>query len=124
VTWTTRECNWQSSKANPIFSDTTDCPQSTDYLYTNEMLIWTALSCECHKMQSWGNPTSKMGYFVPIYVEVIRWVIRILSHFENLTVNNGRNRDYTFVIIGAETGMLRMTRVPFPGWLAISTLPP
>jgi len=33
-------------------------------------------------------------------------------------------RDYTFVIAGAEAGMLRMTRVPFPGWLTISTLPP
>jgi hypothetical protein len=31
---------------------------------------------------------------------------------------------YTFVIVGAEAGMLRMTRVPFPGWLTISTLPP
>jgi hypothetical protein len=33
-------------------------------------------------------------------------------------------RDYTFVIVGAKAGMLRMTRVPFPGWLTISTLPP
>ena len=32
--------------------------------------------------------------------------------------------DYAFVIVGAEAGMLRMTRVPFPGWLTISTLPP
>ena len=32
-------------------------------------------------------------------------------------------RDYTFVIVGAKAGMLRMTRVPFPGWLTISTLP-
>ena len=37
----------------------------------------------------------------------------------------GRERqDYTFVIVGAEAGMLRMTRVPFPGSLSISTLPP
>jgi hypothetical protein len=25
---------WQSSKASPILSETTDCIQSTDYLYT------------------------------------------------------------------------------------------
>jgi hypothetical protein len=36
----------------------------------------------------------------------------------------GEGRDYTFVIVGAKAGMLRMTRVPFPGWLTISTLPP
>ena len=32
--------------------------------------------------------------------------------------------DHTFAGAGAKAGMLRMTRVPFPGWLKISTLPP
>jgi hypothetical protein len=37
---------WQSSKANPILSQTTDCIQSTDYLHSNQIcsLIWTALA--------------------------------------------------------------------------------
>jgi hypothetical protein len=36
VNWTTHECYWQSSKANPILSETTDCIQSKDYLYTKQ----------------------------------------------------------------------------------------
>src|ERR1700733_10976057 len=46
VNWTTRECYWQSSNANPILSGTTDCIQSTHYLYTKRdcSLIWTALA--------------------------------------------------------------------------------
>jgi len=39
VNWITRECYWQSSKANPILSETTDCIQSTDYLYTKRDLL-------------------------------------------------------------------------------------
>src|ERR1700683_379226 len=37
---------WQSSKANPILPETTDCIQSTDYLHTKPVysLIWTALT--------------------------------------------------------------------------------
>jgi hypothetical protein len=34
VNWTTRECYWESSKANPNLPETTDCIESTDYLYT------------------------------------------------------------------------------------------
>jgi hypothetical protein len=30
---------WQSSKANPILSETTDCVQSTDHLYTKQDLL-------------------------------------------------------------------------------------
>ena len=30
---------WQSSKANPILSETTDCIQSADYLYTKRDLL-------------------------------------------------------------------------------------
>jgi hypothetical protein len=30
---------WQSSKANPILSETTDCIQSTDYLHTKPDLL-------------------------------------------------------------------------------------
>jgi hypothetical protein len=39
VNWTTRECYWRSSKANPILSETTDCIQSTDYLHTKSDLL-------------------------------------------------------------------------------------
>ena len=39
MNWTTRECYWQSSKANPILSETIDCIQSTDYLYTKPDLL-------------------------------------------------------------------------------------
>jgi hypothetical protein len=30
---------WQSSKANPILSETTDCIQSTEYLHTKPDLL-------------------------------------------------------------------------------------
>jgi hypothetical protein len=38
-TRTTYECNWRSSKPNPILSETTDYTQSTDYLYTKPDLL-------------------------------------------------------------------------------------
>jgi hypothetical protein len=45
VNWTTRECYGQSSKANPILSENTDCTQSTDYLHTKPDLLANLDGC-------------------------------------------------------------------------------
>ena len=34
-----RKCDWQSSKANPILSETTDSTKSTDYLHSKPDLL-------------------------------------------------------------------------------------
>jgi hypothetical protein len=47
---------WQSSKANPILSETTDCIQSTDYLHTKPDLLANSpfQRWRYRRIASWG----------------------------------------------------------------------
>jgi hypothetical protein len=74
---------------------------------------------------------SRVAYVAPRSdARIENRISQILSQVAAATLNDLRDwcgregRDYAFVIVGADAGMLRMTRVPFPGWLTISTLPP
>jgi hypothetical protein len=64
---------WQSSKANPILSETTDCIQSTDYLHTKPDLLVN--------LDSSGNSRS-LRYATPDFL--LRLVV--LANFMRLSL--------------------------------------